>query len=194
MTIPPYFIPEDIPLTTKRQCSQYSWFTKLMDDESLRSIQTPGRQPDHDGNCTFMSRTLNSADTVPACQSFYKFPSPTSGPGADNLNWGQFLTFYCLGIGLDGHLGISHGGFLSSAVDHTMGNVARACPGGVDAFTKYLHVSFHRPVHVPGPLLCRAWPKKLEGRKLWIDAQLEDENGKPYITAESLYVKPWARL
>ena len=193
MTLPAYFVPEEIPPDTKEQCLQYPWFRKLMNDEKLRPIQTPGRQPDQDGNCTFMSRTLNTGETISACQSFFSPPSP----GLDNrdqVNWGKLLTFYCLGTGVDGHDGISHGGFLSTIVDHTMGTVGRACPGGVVTYTKYLHVDFQKPVRIPGPLLGLAWVKKIKGRKLWIDARLEDEEGMSYITAESLYLKPRARL
>lgn len=43
---------------------------------------------------------------------------------------------------LDGYTGICHGGFLSATLDHTMAILARAYPGGKDAYTKNLQINF----------------------------------------------------
>lgn len=79
-------------------------------------------------------------------------------------------------------------------VDHFMGAVARAYPGGLDTFTRYLHVDFREPFSIPGPTLCRAWIKKIEGRKFWLQGRMEDEDGNAYITAEGLFLKGGPKL
>ncbi|MCJ1455697.1 hypothetical protein MMC28_006053 [Mycoblastus sanguinarius] len=188
------FIFDEVPPHIKEYCVQYPWFADLLNDASLRPIRTPGRQPDHTstGDCELLGRTLNTGNTIPALQSFYQTPPPAgSAHTQSNIasNLGELLTFYTLGSGLDGYGGICHGGFLSTAIDHAMGTLARNYPGGNDTYTKYLHVDFKKPFYTPGAILCRAWITKIEGRKLWVCGAMEDNLGNPYITAESLFLK-----
>ena len=80
------------------------------------------------------------------------------------------------------------------AVDHAMGSLARASSDRMGVYTKYLHVRYRKPLHIPGPLLCREWITKVQGRKLWIRARMEDEQGDAYIMAEGFYVRSGTRL
>lgn len=102
--------------------------------------------------------------------------------------------FYSLDVGLEGHSGICHGGFLSATMDHAMGCLARASSHGLNIYTKYLHVDFQKPLRVPGPLLCRTWITKVQGRKLWIHGRMEDEKGNSYITAEGFFIRSETKL
>lgn len=201
------FIHETIPDNVKEKCLQFPWFANLIKDPSLKSIQTPGRQSDYDGDCALISRTLNTPDTVAACQSFFKSPSPSLSPSSSSqqqkqdiptdeepANLGELQTFYCLGIGLEGHQGICHGGFLSMAIDHAMGSLARASSERKGSYTKSLHVDYRKPLYVRGPLLCRVWITKIQGRKLWIRGRMEGEDGEAYITAEGFFIRSGSRL
>ena len=187
------FVFQDIPDEIHKRCAQYPWFSALLNDATLKPMQTSGRRSDHTASSTLMSRTLNSEDTISACQSFFKIPSHTLTAG-DELNLGEMQIFYCLGNGLDGHDGVCHGGFLSAALDHAMGSLARAYPAGTSIYTKYLHIDFIKPLPVPGPVLSRTWMTKVQDRKLWICGRMEDEQGHPYVTAEGLFVKPGLKL
>lgn len=187
-----HFQSEGISQSTEDLCLQYPWFTKLSKDNSLHPIQTPGRQAEPGTPCLLFSKTLNTEDTVPACQSFYKAPIPIvisfqQPPLQDYL--GEIQSFYAIDNGLDGYEGICHGGFLSATLDHTMAVLARAYPGAKNAYTKCLRIEFRKHLKTPGAVLCRAWMTKIEGRKMWVTGRIEDENGNAYLTAEGLFLK-----
>lgn len=193
------FIFADIPDSVEEQCRRYPWFANLIHDPTLKPIQTPGRQPDHGGSYALISRTLNTRDTVAACQSFLRVPSPREqrSSAVDDEQpdlKGEMLVFYCLEMGLEGYDGICHGGFLSMAMDHAIGSLARASSGGMNAYTRHLQVDFQRPLYVPGPLLCRTWITKDQGRKLWIRSRMEDERGDSYITGEGFFIRSASKL
>lgn len=178
------FVFEDIPQGIKEHCLQYPWFATILSDPSRRPVRAPERQIET-GNSLF-AQTLNTSETLPVYQSFYKSPS-VSSPTEDSMNLGEYQTFMCVGSGLDGHAGTSHGGVLSTAIDQAMGTLARSCPKS-HPYTKYLHVNFKKPFRTPGAVLCRAWLTRIEGRKMWISGRAEDGHGNPYVTAEALFV------
>lgn len=70
-----------------------------------------------------------------------------------------------------------------------MASLARAYPGGRDAYTRDLRIEFRKSLRTPGAVLCRAWVTKVEGRKIWVCGRIEDENGDAYLTAEGLFLK-----
>ena len=184
---------EPISQSTKERCLQYSWFTTLMQDPSLHPILTPGRQPESNGTiCPFLSQTLNTETTIPACQSFYKAPAALTvsfhQPPLEQY-LGELQSFYVITSGLDGHRGVCHGGLLLAMLDHTMAVLARAYPGGINTYTKCLRIDLQKPLRTPGAVLCRAWITKVEGRKIWAVGRIEDEEGDSYTTGEGLFLK-----
>lgn len=186
------FVFEDIPQSTKDHCLRYPWFADLLNDASLQPIRSRfGRTENQSGNA-FLARTLNTKDTIPACQSFYKFPSSvTISDGPSNL--GELQTFYSLESGLDGHEAFCHGGSLFTAMDQTMGTLARAYPN-THPYTRYIHTNFEKPVPTPGAVLCRVWLTKIDGRKLWVSGRMEDGQGNLYMTAEAMFVNVKPKL
>ena len=183
---------EEVPQSTKDHCLQFPWFARLLNDDSLKPVQTPGRQPEPGTLCPFLSQTLNTEDTAPVCQSFYKTPAAFvvsfhQPPLPQYL--GELQSFYPINSGLDGYAGICHSGFLSATLDHTIAILARAYPGGKDAYTKNLQIDFQKPLHTPGAVLYRAWITKIEGRKLWVAGRIEDENGESCMTGKGLLLK-----
>lgn len=83
---------------------------------------------------------------------------------------------------------------MSAVMDHVMGSLARAYPGGITTYTKYLHVNFQKPFFTPGAFLCRAWMTRVENHKLWLYGRMEGRQGNPYITAEGLFLKGGPKL
>ena len=180
------FVFEEIAQSTKDHCLRFPWFTTLLNDASLQPIRSPERRIENQSGNAFLARTLNTKDTIPAYQAFYKSPSSVIVPcGPPNL--GELQTFYLLDSGLDGHEGFCHGGSLSTAIDQSMGTLARAIPN-THPYTKYLHISFEKPLRTPGAVLSRVWLTRIDGRKLWVSGSMEDAQGNPYITAEALFI------
>lgn len=171
------FIFADIPNSVKEQCLRYPWFANLIHDPMLKAIETPGRQPDYGGSYALISRTLKTPDIIAACQSFLKLPSRESSSDDDEPDLGEMLVVYCLEMVLEGYDCICRGGFLSMAMAHAIGSLARASSGGINAYTRHVQADFQRPLYVPGPLLCRTWITKDEGRKLWIRSRMKTSEG-----------------
>ena len=92
-------------------------------------------------------------------------------------------TIAVVGTELNGHADIMHGGLVGTLLDEVCG-AAVAEP----SFTAYLNVTYRQPVRTPGVLMGRAWVRKREGRKVWIDGCLEDGVGGVFAEAESLFV------
>lgn len=186
------FVFEEVPQSTKDHCRQFPWFAALLNDTSLRPIRSVERRMENQSGNAFLARTLNTEDTIPACQSFYKSPSLVHVPGGPP-NLGELQTFYSLNSGLDGHEGFCHGGSLSTAMDQTMGTLACSYPN-THPYTKYLHVNFEKPFRTPGAVLCRVWLTRIDGRKLWVSGRMEDAQGNLYMTAEALFVNVGPKL
>ena len=83
------------------------------------------------------------------------------------------------GPDLAGHLGICHGGVLSTVLDEVMGTLAILYCGSNEKgiFTANLTVDFRKPVPAPGMVLVRARIERREGRKIFAAA---DVIGVPY--------------
>lgn len=179
---------EEIPQSTKIHCLRFPWFTTLMNDASLQPIRSAVLESrlEHSPGNAFFARTLNTKDTIPVCQSFYKTPTHVTTPGGP-LNLGELQDFYSLESGMNGHHGFCHGGSLSAAMDQTMGALVRAYVK-TDPHTKYLNIEFVKPLATPGAVLCRAWLTRIEGRKLWVSGKMEDGQGNVYIAAEALFI------
>ena len=186
------FIFEDVPQSTKDYCLRFPWFTTLLNDASLRPIRSLERRLENGSGNALLARTLNTKDTISACQSFYKSPSSTPIP-TDSLNLGELQTFYSLDSGLDGHEGFCHGGVLSTVMDQTMGTLACALPN-THPYTKCLHINFESPLRTPGAVLCRAWLTRIVGHKLWFSGSIEDSRGSLYLTAEAVFINVRAKI
>lgn len=114
--------------------------------------------------------------------------------------------------GSTGHQGIVHGGVTAMLFDDTMGWMNAICrlhaegelesfiaSGGemtkastmLFGFTAYLHVNYRRPLPERVPVaIFRARLGRAEGRKLFLNASLEDASGQVFADAETLYIVP----
>lgn len=108
---------------------------------------------------------------------------------------GELLAFYHLGPQLAGHAGICHGGISAVLLDECMG---RVCFGrfenGVGVTVK-LDISYRAPIPVDSMVLVAARIVKVEGRKAWVNASIQDPGERiVFVEAEALFVEPkWAQ-
>lgn len=101
-----------------------------------------------------------------------------------------------VGTDLCGHMGIIHGGFLATMLDE---GLARCCfpvlPFNV-GMTAKLEINYKKPAVADQYLVLRATTVRAEGRKAWVEGQIEtlptEEGQEPTIlaTASALYVSP----
>lgn len=94
---------------------------------------------------------------------------------------------------LQGGKGWMHGGFAALLLDEVMGK-ALSANGLGGAPTGKLSVSYRNPVRLGMHIELRAFVKKVEGRKFFVEGQIRefDEAGNGLILAESdgLFIKP----
>ncbi|KAL2178642.1 Adenylylsulfate kinase-domain-containing protein [Thermothelomyces heterothallicus CBS 202.75] len=108
----------------------------------------------------------------------------------------RYVQIAHVGTDLCGHMGVIHGGFLATMLDE---GLARCCfpvlPYNL-GMTAKLEINYKAPAMADQYLVLRATTIKVEGRKAWVEGQIEtlpdDENQQPTVlaTASALYVSP----
>lgn len=94
-----------------------------------------------------------------------------------------------LGSGVNGHVDICHGGFVSLLLDEVIGSAAESeRPEDKTTMTAYLKVDYKAPVRTPNVVLCRAWVERREGRKIWARGTVEDGQGGVLALGEALFL------
>lgn len=108
----------------------------------------------------------------------------------------SYVQIFHVGSDLCGHVGIVHGGFLATVLDE---GLARCCfaalPHGV-GLTAKLEINYKAPAYADQVLVLRATTTKVDGRKAWVDGQIETlpkaDGEEPTVlaTATALYISP----
>ncbi|KAL0781013.1 hypothetical protein CaCOL14_002348 [Colletotrichum acutatum] len=100
-----------------------------------------------------------------------------------------------LGTDICGHPGIVHGGLLATMLDE---GLARCCFGALPhkvGVTAKLEINYRKPVHAGTYVVLRARTTRVEGRKAWVEGQLETlpvDGEEPIVLAQAsaLFVSP----
>jgi acyl-coenzyme A thioesterase PaaI-like protein len=95
---------------------------------------------------------------------------------------GHFTRFHV------GGNGAVHGGVIPLFYDWHFGMVVSAA-GRPDSRTAYLHVDYRRVTPTDEPLLSRAWIDQVDGRKLFVRAEMTDSGGNVLSEANGLMIK-----
>ncbi|KAF6844402.1 thioesterase superfamily protein [Colletotrichum musicola] len=107
----------------------------------------------------------------------------------------SLLSISHLGTDMCGHPGIVHGGLLATMLDE---GLARCCFGALPhnvGVTAKLEINYRKPVHAGQYVVLRARTLRVEGRKAWVEGQLETlaaEGEEPVVLAQAtaLFVSP----
>uniref|UniRef100_A0A383VFX8 Thioesterase domain-containing protein n=1 Tax=Tetradesmus obliquus TaxID=3088 RepID=A0A383VFX8_TETOB len=111
----------------------------------------------------------------------------------------KIYTALRFGVPVCGHPTIVHGGLTSAIFDETFGVLLYAAgryshlelEHGV--FTARLEVDYKKPLPAESTVLCTAQVDSLEGRKIWVAADLTDPLQQTvYASSRALFVKPKA--
>ncbi|KAJ0427124.1 HotDog domain-containing protein [Aspergillus carlsbadensis] len=111
-----------------------------------------------------------------------------------------------VGHGVCGQSGVAHGGFLATVMDEVSGNLIASTrlDEGLGMYTAALNMGYKRPVLVEGfdlttgkgvgdgrgsVIVATAKLGRVEGRKVFIAAEIRDERGEVCTTAELIFVK-----
>lgn len=108
----------------------------------------------------------------------------------------QFHTVVALGSNVCGHRGILHGGMSAMIIDETLGALVYVLKrdgviGAGPAFTAHLGVDYKTPVPSSSNVVCTTSLESVDGRKVWVRAELRDRpGGVLYSSARALFVIP----
>lgn len=162
----------------------------------IRSAYSRSRKPNFED--ALFSETINSPSTLSHFILFYPRPSDPRSVLS------QIKGLITLGHNLDGHPGVCHGGIVATIFDEVLGYAA---PGGrlhgegenggapVSSYvTAYLNTTYLRPVRTPGTVLVEATTTKVQGRKIYVEASMEDGEGHRLARAEALFVEAKMKL
>lgn len=171
------------------------WCARVLVDPAYVAIDSLSKDPNAYEGETFPRETLNNDRGIRANLSLYKAPSAPV-PSDSKGSTGEVISLYSLGSGLDGHFNTCHGGVVAVLVDDVAALVLRHDPGVAKrgTYTVSLKINYRKPVPTPGIVLCRASLIKIAGRKVWVDATIEDGDGVVYATGETMFLKSKASL
>ncbi|KAI0483414.1 HotDog domain-containing protein [Xylaria cf. heliscus] len=153
----------------------------------------PGRHPSASGEDEVWSRTLNTTDTIPYFIAFY----PT--PKGDKLPISEVNAFATLRRGVQGFPGQVQGGIIATLLDGIAGlipgfNRQRGVWAAVPFVTAYMNTVYIRPVIAPSTVMLSAKIIKVEGKKVFVEASIRDDNDDVLARADILFVETTARL
>ncbi|RFU27183.1 hypothetical protein B7463_g9156, partial [Scytalidium lignicola] len=176
------------------------WCRPLLTSKDYTLIPTYSRIPKPSTTeDSLTAETLNTPDTISACLSFYKNPSPEPTNGRVDH---EIRVLASLQRGVNGGPNVAHGGFIVVLLDDTMGALigainlyeSRGRSEGVqgveisNAVTAELNVKFLKPVLTPQDVEVVAWMREKKGRKCFIDGEVRDKNGVVMASAEALWI------
>lgn len=173
------------------------WCIPFYHDPSLQAFENrsePDRSSTQPTAGTLFRRTLNTSDTIAATQFFYRAPTntPQTQPPPKHQpppSHPEIVVLFSLGTDLNGHPDVLHGGFVSVILDEIIGTTA-GLHRSVEktTMTAYLNTTYTAPVLTPGPVVCRAWCERVEGRKIFAKGVLEDGEGNCLAIGEGLFI------
>lgn len=133
-----------------------------------------------------MSTCLRSPGAILALQSFHKVCGPQDKTSSVDGN--ELWTLYSVGTGVESFMHTAHGGFIASLLDSQTASVVLAFLKTAVPRTASSSVRYHRALVTPNAALCRGWVSKVEGRKVWVKAVLENEAGELLAEMDALWI------
>lgn len=172
---------------TKSQLSRIPWCAELLNNPQLTAYISPSRQVKPDGSDRAFATTLKTESTIAAYVALYKKPQQTGTPIP------EFKAILTLGSDLNGFPNVCHGGIVATILDEVAGelinvNLKHRGIKRTSYMTAYLNTSYKKQVKTPGTILVVARIAKIEGRKLFITATVEDGRGTVLTKAEGLFI------
>lgn len=162
------------------------WCAKLLTDPTLTVEVPPSRYRKPSGEDELFAHTLNNDDNISGYLSIYKTPAPEEAVE-------ELTLLFRLGSGLNGYPGTVHGGIVATLLDEATGailvlNMLRGVWPMIPAMTAYLNTTFVKPVPTSAVVLGRARVDKIDGRKVYLSAVIEDGEGNELARGEALYI------
>jgi len=164
------------------------WTQRLIQDPNYTAVPTPSRKQKKSTEDAMFSETLNTKDAVRACLTLKKRPQTV-----DSLTTDVRLLL-SLGYAVNGWPNLVHGGVIGLIIDEAMGTLLQLNANAGDKaipkalVTASLKITYLRPIPTPSILMVTAKLGDINGRKIRVDAVIEDDEGNSMATGEALWV------
>lgn len=181
---------------TVTELSKIPWCAELLGDQNLTAYISPSRQVKPDGADKLFNSTLNTKSTIAKYVALYQQPQSQDKPIM------ELKAILTLGSDVNGFPNVCHGGIVATLLDEVMGelinvNLKHRTVKRTSYMTGYLNTSYKGKVTTPGTYLVVARMSKVDGRKLFISATVENGQGKVLAKGEALFIglrEPIGRL
>ncbi|OTA99053.1 hypothetical protein M426DRAFT_325460 [Hypoxylon sp. CI-4A] len=156
-------------------------------DSRIITSTPESRVPKANGEDSLFAETLRTQSTIIAMLQVYEEPAfPVER--IDSMK-----TFVTLGGGLNGHPSVLHGGIVCTILDEVLGALIILNQKGgrlpdAPIMTAYLNTTFLKPVPNCATHLAQAKIVKAEGRKIFVEAWIEDSDGTVLSRADALFI------
>jgi acyl-coenzyme A thioesterase PaaI-like protein len=182
--------------STLARLSQIPWCAELINANGLTAYISPSRVVKPDGADKLFNSTLKTESTIAEYVALYEDPKDREGPIT------ELRGIVTLGSDVNGFPNVCHGGIVATLLDEVMGelinvNLKHRTIRRTSYMTGYLNTSYKGKVTTPGTYLVVARMGKMDGRKLFISATVEDGRGAVLTKGEALFIglkEPIGRL
>lgn len=166
------------------------WVDEFASRPGIRRVGSPGQVLANNPVAKFlqekdhMFEEMMRVDMVKEIECFYDSKAT------------EFHAAIRLGRNVCGYPSIVHGGLTAAIIDETLGGLMvslwkSGAIGLLPAVTARLEVDYCKKVPQNALVLCTTKLESVEGRKLWMVAEVKDKpNGTTYATARALFVTP----
>ncbi|KPM41844.1 hypothetical protein AK830_g4698 [Neonectria ditissima] len=176
------------------------WCAKRLNDPTIAFLHDHDKSQDSKrSRGSFAEGIYKLADGVRAQLAFYpRQPREGVDPEAP---FPELSVIFDVGAGVSGWPGISHGGFVSFLFDTVAGRLAlcnvdeRPGEGASPlTMTARLEINYRKPVRLDQVLVVTVFVKRIEGRKMLVGIELEDESRTVLSDGEALFTLSTAKL
>ncbi|TVY87256.1 Verlamelin biosynthesis protein B [Lachnellula willkommii] len=172
------------------------WCAALISGPNIVILPTESRKPKESTEDALFAQTLKTPDTISGCLTFHN-ANPANNPSASaSTPINQINTLVTLGSAVNGYPHVAHGGLVATLIDEAMGVLLAVnkhpkvvFPDVGRTVTAYLHVTYLKAVVTPSTVLVSARIKETVGRKLFLEAGVEDRWGAALARAEALWIR-----
>lgn len=193
---------ESLAFFSRRPCG----LPYLTDPSPYQPIPFTPRHEKNDTSDTFFNQTLNTANTIPHALALIRKDILEMNPRLKERESARgplepdFVLFANIDTLLNGFRDTVHGGLLASLLDETLGCCVEALSCCLDLiqqrhsgeqtrlYTANLNISYRAPVTSPGVITIKAWLKRRESRKWFLEAKLFGEDGGVRTEAKGLWI------
>lgn len=181
---------------TIAELSKIPWCAELLNDRRLTAYVSLSRRVKPDGTDKLFGSTLNTKTTIAEYVALYQEPQSQDRPIM------ELKGILALGSDVNGFPNVCHGGIVATLLDEVMGelitvNLKHRTIRRTSYMTGYLNTSYKGKVTTPGTYLVVARITKMDGRKLFISATVENGEGSVLAKGEALFIglrEPIGRL